>query len=192
MGPNEYLATTYRPKIQSVPSDEKTYELSDSPIRSFKRNREDESNEINIEKISNSAIYLVDDSKPSGPTINPLSKLFLNLSELPLRLQQTDMSTIYDHAIRKKIHLPHQHYSLYNTLLETQPDWHLIPNRNPHRTISSITKDFRFLTTHNSIRIGRQLNHIPNIDLIKIKCHNCSEEENSTYSVSTHFLSNNE
>ena len=40
-------------------------------------------------------------------------------------------------------------------------------------------KDFRYLTMHNSVKLGRQLIHIPDIEPIKIQCHNCDEQENN-------------
>ena len=108
-----------------------------------------------------------------------LSTLCLGLGENPLHLANANLADIYNLALKKKIKLPHQHYANYDMVLETKPDWSKIPNQRPHRCIPKKTKDFRFLTMHNSLKIGRQLCHIPDIDPLKIKCHNCDEDENN-------------
>lgn len=75
--------------------------------------------------------------------------------------------------------MTHQHYHLFESILDIKPDWTKIPNRRTHQTIPNKTKDFRFLSMHNALKIGKQLKHIPEIDRRKLQCHNCTEEENS-------------
>jgi len=89
------------------------------------------------------------------------------------------MSLIYDYAIRKKMNMKQQHHQLFDQMLETQPVWSQLPNRRTHQTIPKETKDFRFLTMHNGIKIGKHLKHIPDIDERKLQCHNCNEDENN-------------
>jgi hypothetical protein len=175
----EYSAITYRPRQTDESPNEDIFNLSDSPLRPFKRNKLEEEKEINTEKISSHEICLAPDPTPEGPTDNPLSRIMLCPGDVAIPLQNTELSYIYDQAIRKKLKLPHQHYAMYDALLESQPDWSKIPNRRQHQCIPAKVKDFRFLTMHNSVKLGRKLIHIPDIEPIKIQCHNCDESENN-------------
>lgn len=176
---NEYSAVPYRPITTNQNFNEINFEISDSPIRPFKRLKSEEEKEIVIEKLSRSELCLAPDPTPTGPTVNPLSRLYLSLNNISIPLQNTSLTFIYDQAIRWKMKLPHQHSIIYETHLEIKPNWSNIPNRRPHQCIPAKVKDIRLLTVHNSIKIGRQLIHIPDIEPVKIKCHNCDEEENN-------------
>ena len=175
---NEYSAVTYRPATANEALNENIFEISNSPIRPFKRTKKEEEKEVVIEQLSTTELCLAPDPKPSGPTVNPLSRIYLLLNDTSIPLQNASLSYIYDQAIRWKMKLHHQHSQIYQTRLEMQPDWSNLPNRRPHQCIPAKVKDIRFLAMHNSIKIGRQLIHIPDIEPAKIKCHNCDAEEN--------------
>lgn len=105
----EYSAVTYRPAKAIENFNEINFELSDSPIRPFKRMKSEEAKEIVIEQLSRTEICLASDPTPTGPTVNPLSRLFLNLDTISIPLQSASLSYIYDQAIRWKMNLTHQH-----------------------------------------------------------------------------------
>jgi hypothetical protein len=179
IGHKEFTSTNYRLKRSTENFDNTIFEQTDSPIRTYKRNKVLEDKEILVEKISLKEITPLQITTPIGPTENPVTRLCFNLGELPIYLIKADLSLIYDLALRKKMKMPHQHHQLFETMLETKPDWSRIPNRRTHQTIPTKTKDFRFLSMHNGLKIGKQLRHIPDIDVRKLKCHNCNEEENN-------------
>jgi hypothetical protein len=105
----EYSAITYRPRQTDESPNEDIFNLSDSPLRPFKRNKLEEEKEINTEKISSHEICLAPDPTPEGPTDNPLSRIMICPGDVAIPLQNTELSYIYDQAIRKKLKLPHQH-----------------------------------------------------------------------------------
>lgn len=176
---HEYTVTTFRPTQQSKNLYDDIFDQSDSPIRPYKRNKIEEMKEINVQCISATERCTAPDPLPTGPLNNPLSSLYLALNDISIPLMNAKLTYIYDQAIRGKWSRPHPHYTEYDTILQPQPDWNRLPNRKPHRCIPTKTKDFRYLTMHNGLKIGKQLKHIPDIEQIKLSCHNCDEPENS-------------
>ena len=138
-----------------------------------------EDGEVEVQRTNAREISPLQNNEPCGPVENPVTRLCFNLGDIPIYLHKVDMSQIYDLAIRKQMKMTQQYHKQYETMLEIKPDWTRIPNMRLHQTIPIQTKDFRFLARQKGIKIGKQFRHIPDIDVRKLKCHNCDEEENN-------------
>ena len=176
---DKLMGKTFRPiKIPELQETD-LYEQSDSPVKQYKRNKTLELGEIVANFISTIRIVTNNSQNTTGPIQNPLASIGFKLGELPIKLMDCTQADIYKNALRAKAKKEHQHYQMYDSLLEPIPEWPKLPNRRAHKSAPNIHKDYRYLTMHNAIMLGRKLTHIPDIEPEKIHCHNCSDKENS-------------
>lgn len=114
---------------------------------------------------------------PTGPK----SKLSLTagfiLDDIFMPITYIKWKYLYKETILRR-EKTHQHAPIFHNINIEPEEWKSIPNKKLHPSIPIKIKDYRFLTMHNRLNLGRQLAHIPNIEPNKLLCPFCPNTTN--------------
>lgn len=158
------------------PPDEKVFEYTESPSRPYNRNLQLELNEVVTQTTPSLKTRLLK-RLPEGPLANPVDLVTFKQGQDEINLSECKISDIYWLQIAGKNQKKHHRFEGYEELGEA--DWSLLPNTRLHPASPKLLKNYRFQILHNRLFIGRQLTHIPGIELFKIKCQFCDTNPNN-------------